>query len=185
MREAGPNALLSGAALAASLLAISLLASCGGGSNTTVPPGAGSAGTGTEGAAVPASIRSFGDQASPADRAAAATVVQEFQRARANGEWAKACSLMAPSLVHNLRLFVSTAPQLKNRGCPELVQAVTATISAKRLPSAGRIQVTGVRTADGHGFVFYRDVRGSRWALPVARDDSAWKVAALVGPRLP
>ncbi len=174
MLRTASKAILSGAALAASLVVISLLASCGGGGSDSTQAGTGSG-----------SIESFGEEASPGDRAAMTKVVQEFLRARAESDWAKACSLIAAPMVENLRKLVSQSPQLKNRGCPELVKAVIATIPAKTIAAGKRIRVTGARIEGDHGFVLYRDARGTSSAFPVAREGSIWKVGALVGPSLP
>ena len=112
-------------------------------------------------------------------------MVQEFLRARADGDWAKACSLIASSVVENLRKVVSASPQLKNKGCPELVKAVTETIPAKRLAPTGRIEVIGVRTEGDRGFVLYRDARGSRSAFPVAREGSSLESRRVRGTEPP
>ncbi len=175
MPRGASEAILKGAALAAALLLISLLASCGGGggSDSTAPAAAGLK-----------SIRSFGAEASPADRDAAGKVVEGFLRARANGDWPKACSLIAASVVGKLRQLVSQAHQLKNTGCTELVKAATAALPRTAVAHGARIRVTGARIEGDFGFVLYRDAGGTSFALPVAREPSSWKAGALVGQPL-
>ena len=109
-------------------------------------------------------------------------VAQEFLRARADRDWPTVCSLMAASVLENLRQFVSQNPELRNKGCPDLIQAAIKIIPAKRLAGGKRIQVTGARVEGDHGYVLYRDASGTRSAIPVAREGNSWKAGALVGP---
>ena len=183
MLRTASKAIFNGAALAASLVVISLLAGCGGGGSDSTAAGAGSAQTANANAL--GTIENFGQEAGPGDRAAMAKAVQEFLRARADGDWPTVCSLVAASELENLRQFVSQNPELKNKGCPDLIAAATKIIPAKELAGGKRIQVTGARVEGDHGFVLYRDASGTRSALPVAREGNSWKASALVGPSLP
>ena len=183
MLRSPAKAVLSGAAIAASLLVIGFLASCGGGGSDSTATGAGSAQAANANAL--GTIENFGQEAGPGDRAAMAKAVQEFLRARANRDWPKVCSLMAASELENLRKFVSQNPELKNKGCPDLVQVATKIIPAKRLAGGKRIEVTGARVEGDHGWVLYRDASGTRSAFPVAREGNSWKASALVGPSRP
>jgi hypothetical protein len=180
------DAVLRRMAIAGSLAVISVLAGCGGGGSDSTTPAAGSAQTGTgQAGAVQAVIENFGEQAGPADRAAMGRVAQEFLRARADGDWARACSLLAPAVVDNLRRLVSQNAQLKNKGCPDLVQAAIPIVPAKTIASAKRIEVSGARIEGDNGWVFYRDERGTSFAIPVAREGNLWKARAIVSTPLP
>jgi hypothetical protein len=178
LREA-LDAALRGIALAASVALIAGLAGCGGddGESESTAAGAESAQAGGE------QIEGFGEEAGPTDRDAATEAVRGFLRVWADGDGAKACSLMAASTKKNLEEFSSQF--LKTRSCTEQVEALTSRIPAKTLAQAGRIEVTGFRIEGERGFVIYRDGRGTESAFPVEREGSAWKVAAIAGQSLP
>jgi hypothetical protein len=168
------NVVLRWAVLAASVSAIALLAGCGGDDGSDSPATeTGSAEAGTEQTgAPPADVEDFGEEADPADHDAATRAVQEFLHARAEGDSAKECSLMAASAVEGQR-------------CTEVVEAVRSRIQAKTLAQVDRIQVTGVRIEGDSGFVLYRNARGLELAFPVVREGSGWKVASIAGQSLP
>ena len=162
---------------------MSLLASCGSGGSDSSTAAAGSApaGTGQSGAGS-AGIASFGEEAGPADRAAATTSVQQFLRALAADDSARACSLMSASTKRNLAVFAS---QLKTRGCTGQLEAVRSAMPAKVVVPTKGIQMTGVRISGARGFVLYRDAHGTNSAFPVVREGSAWKIGAIAATRIP
>ncbi len=208
-----PKAVLRGTALAAPVMAIALLAGCGGddddASDSTVA-GAESAATeteqsggkqsggeqsgkqsdgeqsgGGEGSAEDGAggAADFGEDAEGADRAGAGRAVQEFLRAWADGDWAGACSLLATSTKQDLELFAGQ--YVKSQDCTEQLKALGSKLPPKLLPQAGPIEVTDVRLEDDNGFVIYSDANGTEFAFPVLQEDSAWKVAAIVGTKQP
>jgi hypothetical protein len=148
---------------------IALAAGCGGGSDS-------SGGAGTQ-AAAGSNPASFGQQAGATERAAATAAVRDFLRAWVGNDPAKACSLMAASTKQNLATFSS---QLNSGDCQDEAKTVRSAMQPKLLARLRGIQVTSVRLDGGRGFVLYR-AQGQSWALPVLREGSAWKVAAIVG----
>jgi hypothetical protein len=158
--------MLAGAVVAA------VLAGCGSSDSTS------STATGAAGYAT------FGDEASPQDRAAAAGAVQSFLRARADDDPAKECSLMATSTKANLAGFGGGMAE-NSQPCTELVEAVRARIKPKALAQGDRIQVTDVRVEGDRGFVIYQGASGERSAFAVVREGSTWKVGAIAGYTVP
>jgi hypothetical protein len=175
MPRAAPKRILGGAALGASLVAISLLAGCGGGSGD-------STGTAPQSGQASSNTAQLGDQADATDRAAMTKGFEEFMRARSEGDWERACSLLSASVMENLRKLASLQPQLKKQSCPERLKAVFGAIPETRLPE-GRIRVIGARIDGDHGFVLYRDARGTS-AFPVTREGNVWKAGALLAQPL-
>jgi hypothetical protein len=176
---------LRGVALAATVVVMAALASCGGDDSqdtTAAGAGSGQAGSGQSDAGAE-SIETFGEAAGPDDRDAAAATVQELQRAWADGDSARACSLMSTSTKENLDVFAGQFA--KSQACTEQVEALRSQIPAERLGLGDRLEVTGVRIEGENGYVLYRDARGTDSAFPVVREGSAWKVAAIAGQSLP
>jgi hypothetical protein len=185
MRRATYSSVFRVAAIGALVVALFVPVGCGGSGSDSTTQGAAS-GTGSEAAdSGSGSVRSFGEPAGPEDRDAAATTVQRFLRAQADGDSATACSLMSASTLENLEVFVEGAASKSLKlPCTKLVEAVRSQIQAKTLAQVDRIQVTGVRIEGERGFVLYRDARGTESAFPVVREGSAWKVAAIAGRSL-
>jgi len=179
------DAVLRGVALAAIVLAVAALASCGGDDEApdSTAPGAEPAQAGGEQPGSAGNIETFGEEASSDDRDAASTTVQEFLRARADGDWGKACSLMSASTQETLAGFGGT-PQ-KSLPCRQLLEGVASRISAKTLAAGKNTEVTGVRIDGERGFVLYRDAGGTESAFAVVREGSAWKAGAINGYPLP
>jgi hypothetical protein len=132
-----------------------------------------------------AGYETFGDDASPQDRAAAASAVQGFLRARADDDPAKECALMAASTKANLAGFGGGLAENSQQPCTELVESVRARIKPKALAQGDHIQVTGVRVDGDRGFVIYQDASGAKSAFAVVREGSSWKVGAIAGYRVP
>jgi hypothetical protein len=162
-----------GTAVAATLVAIAVPAGCGSGSSDSSSPGAQAA----------TNIEHAGEEAGATDRAAVTSTVQGFLKARAAGDWARACSLMTASTKQNLVFFLSE--RLKSRDCTKLLAELTATTPPKTLAKDERIQVTGVRVDGDRGFVLYSDANGTASDFPVTREGNAWKVGAIAGTRIP
>jgi hypothetical protein len=120
-------------------------------------------------------IESFGNEASPDDRAAATAAVQDFLRAWIHRDTATACSLMAASTKKNLAIFAAGY-----KTCMAQAEAVRSGMSAEMLARLQVVEVTGVRVEGNRGFVLYR-AHGGTLALPVLREGSDWKVGAIAG----
>lgn len=182
------DAVLRGIAVAAAVAMIALLAGCGGDDDSpdSTAPGTEAAPAGSEQSGAGAgSVETFGEEAAPGDRDAAATTVQRFLRAQADGDSATACSLMGASTKENLQVFVEgAASESLKTPCTKLVEVLRSQIPAKTLAQGDRIQVSEVRIEGARGFVLYRDARGTESAFPVVREGSAWKVAAITGQSL-
>jgi hypothetical protein len=171
MRRAISSPVLRAAVIGALVAALSAFAGCGGGgSDSTTATGS-------------ANLRSFGEEASTSEQAAAARTVQEFLRARADGDAAKECSLMSASAKSTLAGFGGGLLE-KSQPCPKSVKAITSQIQPKALEKPGPIQVTGMRVDGERGFVLYKDRSGREFAFAVIREGSAWKAGGLAGYRL-
>jgi hypothetical protein len=180
------NVFFRGVALAATVVAIAGLAGCGDDdSEDSTTAGAGSEQVGTDGGGDAGSVKTFGEAADTADREAAGMAVQAFLRARATGDWAKACSLMSASTQENLAAFGGVPVESESQPCPKLIERVASRIAPKTLAAGERTEVTDVRINGDRGFVLYRDTGGAESAFAIVREESAWKVGAINGYPLP
>ena len=145
-------------------------------------PDSGGSRSSAQGGGAAGSAATFGEEAGPADRAAAGRAVGDFLHAFVDEDGATACSLLSSSAKENLAVLTSQIA--KSQACPEQLDALRAQFPAKRLPQPGRIEVTDLRIVDDGGLVLYRDREGEQIAFPVVRENDAWKVAVIVGQRV-
>jgi hypothetical protein len=181
MRRA-PYQVLQTAAAAALVALTSVLAGCGGGGSDSTSAAAGTAGSGNA-AGGSTNLRSFGEEASTSEQAAAARTVQEFLRARADGDAAKECSLMSASAKSTLAQFGGGLEE-RSQPCPKSVKAITSQIRPNAVEQPGPIQVIGMRVDGERGFVLYRDRSGDEFAFSVIREGAVWKAGGIAGYRL-
>jgi hypothetical protein len=183
MRRATSSPILRAAVIGAMVVAIAMIAGCGGGGSDSTTAAAGSEGAAGNGATGSGALRTFGEEASASERAAAAKTVQEFLRARADGDAARECALMSASARTTLAGFGGGLSE-KSQPCPKSVKAITSQIQPKALEQPGPIQVTGMRIDGERGFLLYRDRSGNEFGFAVIREGSAWKAGGLAGYRL-
>ena len=124
MLRAASNGILSGAAVAASLAAIALLAGCGGG---------GSDSTGTAAGGGPARSRASARKRAQREATQPPKLFRGFCGRERMATGRRPVRWSPPRMVENLRRYVSQTQHLKNKDCPELVQAVIPAIPAKTI----------------------------------------------------
>jgi hypothetical protein len=181
MRRANSSSVLRAAVISAAVAAFSVLAGCGGGGSDSTTA---AAGTGSGNAASgSANFRSFGEEASASEQAAAAGTVEEFLRARADGDAARECSLMSASAKSTLAQFGGGLEE-RSQPCPKSVKAITSQIRPNAVEQPGPIQVIGMRVDGERGFVLYRDRSGDEFAFSVIREGAVWKAGGIAGYRL-
>jgi len=158
------------------VLSLTLLAAgCGGsedsgsgGAESTAPSGASDLG----GAAGVAQAEEFGAEASGAEAQAPEAALHGYLDARANGEWAKACSFVSKELSDLYRRLD------KDRGCAAFVEKTTEGLSADERAALAEVDVESIRLEGDSGYVIYADAEGSQQAKPIEREGGAWKVGA-------
>lgn len=139
----------------------------GGGSKQFVSPGADN------------SVQEYGAEASQAEFEAAARAFHDLLDARAQQNWAAACEYLSKAASRGLAELASRVPELKGKGCPTQLDAVSGSIAASKLREAAIASVASVRVQGQHGFLIYRGAHGQVEAVTMAREGSGWKVASL------
>jgi len=131
------------------------------------------------------SVQEFGKEAGGTERDAAATALHNFLDARAEGNWAAACSYMSKSVVESFEKLASQAKQVKDSGCAGILKALTNP-NAKQLmkKEAAKANVGSLRIEGDRSFVIYKGPDGTIMAMPMANEGGAWKVSSLAGTPL-
>lgn len=127
------------------------------------------------------SIQEFGAEAGGAEFDRAAVALHNFLDARAQGEWAAACEYLESGVAESLEQFASRSAQGEVSGCAAALERITNPAAAEELRAeAAKADVGSVRLEGERGFVLYR-VDGTVFAIPIANEGGAMKVAALAG----
>jgi hypothetical protein len=125
------------------------------------------------------SVEEFGAEAKGGEFEAAAASLHRLLDARAQRNWVAACEYLSTAAKTGLAELSIQVPQLKGKGCPIQVSALTESISSTALHEAAIADVASVRVRGDHGVVIYRGARDQIEAITMAREGREWKVAAL------
>jgi hypothetical protein len=130
------------------------------------------------------SIQEYGDESDESELQAAAEAVHGFYVARAEGDWGRACSYLATSMVAQLKALAGQSPELKGAGCAAVLKAFT-----RQLPASVRRETTVVDAGslrhDGErGFLIYYDSEDKPYAMPLEDEDGEWRLTLLSGTPL-
>lgn len=131
------------------------------------------------------SVQEFGEEASESELDAAATALHNFLDARAEGAWDSACSFLASEVKQSLQALAAQGAQSEDTSCSAVLERITNPAALPALRSeAARADVGSLRIEGDRAFVVYRGLKDSILAVPMAREDGSWKVAALAGTPL-
>jgi hypothetical protein len=179
-------------ALAIAALLASALASCGGGdsgdstSASTGETGAAGKSEGREGSASfrtaggDNSVQNFGEEADEEEADAANTALDDYLRARAEGNWDEQCEYLAKATLQPLEQLFAKSQQVKGSGC-----AATLAAFGSGAPASTRVDtltgsgIASLRAEDKRAFALYHGTHGVDYFISMSKEDGEWKVAAL------
>jgi hypothetical protein len=126
------------------------------------------------------SVQEFGAEASASELDRAATALHDFLDARAEGNWAAACSFLAKSTVESFKGLASGAKRAAGASCAEVLEKLTNPAARQALKAeAAKANVGSLRIEGERAFVIYTGTGGTVLAMPMAHEGGAWKVASL------
>lgn len=131
------------------------------------------------------SVQEFGAEADAAELDEAAAALHNFLDARAAGAWASACRYIAGSVIDSLQELATQSQQLKGSACAAILAKLTNPAAKDLLrEEAEAADVGSLRIEGERAFVLFHGPEGEVLAMPMAREDGAWKVAALASTPL-
>jgi hypothetical protein len=130
------------------------------------------------------SVQEFGAEAGGSELDEAAATLHGFFDARAEGDWTKACTYVAASVTGSLQKLAGSSKQLKGKGCGAILEAVSGGVPRSTLEEAAEADVGALRVEGDRSFLLYHGAHNTNYAIPMAKEDGAWKVAALAGTPL-
>ncbi len=131
------------------------------------------------------SVQEFGEEADTTELDAAAVALHNFLDARAQGNWAAACSYMSKAVIESFEKLAGQAKQIEGTSCGGILEKLTNPAAKKSMEAeAEQANVGSLRIESGRAFVIYTGIDGTVLAMPMANEGGAWKVASLAGTPL-
>ncbi len=149
-------------------------------STTSTSPSSGS-GAGAAGFRAPSgdnSIPDYGSEAPPSERERAATALAAFLRARANGEWAAACTYLAATTRTQFERLLG-GPKAKAGGCARVLAELSKSTAAHAETLTLTAGVAALRIKGASAFALFHGPKGSKYVMPMRSEGGAWKMSQL------
>ena len=128
------------------------------------------------------SVQEFGAEASEAELEQAATALHGFLDARAERNWATACGYLSKATAQSFSQLGAGGSGSGAKGCAANLAALTGKTPTSTLREAAVADVGSLRTEGEQAFLIYRGApKGTIYAIPIAKEGAAWKVASLSG----
>jgi hypothetical protein len=162
--------------LLAALSLVLIVAGCGGG---------GSSSSGSSSEAEPSAqflkkkgdntIAEFGKEASAEEREAANVVVTESLKARQAADFKTQCETLSMGGIKGV-------PGAENRkGCPAALKTTAVPLSASKEARTDTLSgpIVALRVKGKSGYALYHGNDGQNYAVPLEKEDGAWKVGSV------
>lgn len=125
------------------------------------------------------SIQEFGEEGEESELEEAAEAVHGYLVARAEEDWATACSYLAETVKSQLNVIASRSSQLKGKGCAEILQTLTPPLPTAVRRESTIVDAASLRLEGERAFLIYRGSEGAEYAMLMEQEDGAWKVGSL------
>lgn len=126
------------------------------------------------------SIQNWGTESGDSELRAAAEAVHGFFVARAEEDWATACTFLASSVVSQFRKLVARS-ELKGKGCAPALEALTRPLPAAQRRKTTIVDAGSLRIGKKHSFLIYYGEGHTAYGMPLEDDGGAWKLTLLAG----
>jgi hypothetical protein len=130
------------------------------------------------------SVQEFGEEGAMPEFDAAAATLHNFLDARAEGNWAAACTYMSKGEVESLEKLGAQAKQTDTSCAGILGKLTNPAAKGAMKAEAAKANVRSLRTEGEQAFVIYTGIGGTVLAMPMANEGGNWKVAGLAGTPL-
>ena len=131
------------------------------------------------------SIQNFGEEADSAQVDEVSTVLSGYMEARAEGDWAKQCTLLAKTAVAPLEQLATRSPQFKGKGCAAVLESLLGTTPASTRANTLTDGVSSFRFEADRGFALYHGTGGVDYFMPMVEEDGQWKIGAFAPNEFP
>jgi hypothetical protein len=125
------------------------------------------------------SIQEFGEEQGEDERVAAMLPITALYKAQFTGDWSEICdTYLSANNVQQLKLLGEKSPQLKGKGCAEVLSGLTQATGIKTpdTPDGG---VVSFRVEGDTGFAIYWGIDGKGYAFALKSENGGWKLTSL------
>jgi hypothetical protein len=130
------------------------------------------------------SVQEFGEEAGSSEFEAAAAVVHDFLDARAEGNWAAACTYMSKAMITSFEAIAAQSKQGENLSCGAILAGLISPAAKPDLKAeAEKADVRSLRVEGEQAFVIYTN-ESTVLAMPMTVEGGEWKVTSLTGSPL-
>lgn len=131
------------------------------------------------------SIQEFGEESGESELEGAAEAVHGFFVARAEGDWAGACTYLSKAMTEQLKQLAASSTELKDKGCASFLEAFTSPLSDAAWREITTVDAGSLRDEGEQAFlIYYGAPKKTVYAMPLVEEDGKWKVGALSGDAL-
>jgi hypothetical protein len=120
----------------------------------------------------------FGEESDEAEREEAADIVHGFYSARAREDWPTTCTQLSGAVLAKIEHLATSATELEDTSCPSFLKTFTRLTARERRESTV-IDAGSLREQGAQGFLIYYGPREVVYAMPLRKEDGAWKVDSL------
>lgn len=124
------------------------------------------------------SIPDYGSEAPPSEREHAATALAAFLRARANGDWATACTYLATATRTQFERLLGGA-KAKAGGCARVLAELSKSTAAHAETLTLTAGVAALRIKGTSAFALFYGPKRSKYVMPMRSEAGAWKMSQL------
>ncbi|HEX5376515.1 MAG TPA: hypothetical protein VFW48_10205 [Solirubrobacterales bacterium] len=125
------------------------------------------------------SIQNFGEEGEEGELEEAATALHDYLVARADEDWAAACTTLARTVTDQLDVLASKSDQLEGKDCAAILGVLTPPLPAAVRRESTIVDAGSLRLEDERAFLIYRGAKNAGYAVLMEQEDGAWKVGAL------
>jgi hypothetical protein len=130
------------------------------------------------------SIQNYGEESDESELRRAAEALHGFYVARADEDWASACSYLAKPTVKQLEELASRSPQLKGEVCAAVLHGLTRPLPASVEREMTLVDAASLRREGERAFLLYRGAGQQVYVIPMQQEGDAWKVGGLAATPL-
>jgi hypothetical protein len=125
-----------------------------------------------------------GEEGSEAELEEATEAVRGFFLARSQKNWPTACAQLSRAMLAKIEHLAISSTDLADKSCPSFLGAFTSLSPKERRESTVVSSAGSLRQRGNHGFLIYYGAHEVVYAMPLSREDGAWKLASLSSKQL-
>ncbi len=125
----------------------------------------------------------FGEEGSESELEEVDATVSDFLAVHSQEDWDATCDLLSKQMLDKLERLADNSTGLKDPSCPAFLEAFVV-LSPDEKKETGEIDGGSLRQQGAKGYLIYFGAEDVVYAMPLDKQGSEWRVAALSPQRL-